>query len=336
VKRSLFALVAAVACLSGCRTFSSDESEAKAGAEIVPTKEPAVDCVPEAKIDFARDRIEFQRRGEEVCNTATTNPIPGVTPAQTRMLVNGRPVCESLTPGQPAEAPDAAVPPGAPPVGLELDDARIRLGSRWYTVFVWPSDTEDLGNTWEQRYARLEELMTGYAKLVGTCLHRGAKGEGETDWLTGKRSTDGNLVARARATGDSKQWCATVRARYVEAYVRPGSSFCQYGNCGEGGHVGACLAKRLGFADEHIRLCSSKNDHMFAMVKDHTAGGDWCILDRWNIIGNYRCGVDLDTRNQQVIKRDAAGRWQFTGENWFQRAGCLTIDNYVGRGVNFR
>jgi hypothetical protein len=300
---------AVVATATGCKTMNSDGSEVRDDGAIQgdAAANASDQCVDPEQIDVTRDTIEFQRTEEGQC--AASVEAAQQLPPTWRMIVNGKPVCGE---------------------GLGLDDDRIDLGGRWYTVFVWPKDSEAVPGTLNERYARLQKLMTEYAKLVGTCLHETPTGAGAEHWVGGKRWDDWSVIGAARQTGDSVKFCAAVRTRLVETYVKPGSTYCQYGNCGEGGHVGSCLAKRMGFADDEIRLCASRNDHMFGMVKDLSKpDGRWCILDRWDLIGHYRCDVDVDDASEEIIYKKSDGTWSKTGQNWFQRARCATLDAYI-------
>lgn len=129
------------------------------------------------------------------------------------------------------------------------------------------------------------------------------------------------------AKGDTRQYCDAVKSQFVDEllptapWYKPWakSSYCQYANCGEGGLVGACLAFDFGFRDDEIRVCTSENDHLFAMVVS-SEPNDWCLLDRWNNIGFFRCGVNWDPVKEVVIVDGEP-----TEENWFQRVKCVTL-----------
>ena len=137
--------------------------------------------------------------------------------------------------------------------------------------------------------------MRQYSVLVGTLLKRAPVGPGEVSWTTHIRSSQYRAYRMASWMG-SRSFCNKVVEQLVDRLVPGGSTYLQYGNCGEGGHVGACLAKSAGFRDSEIRVCASRNDHFFAMVKHENPFMKWCILDRWKIAGdNFRCGIDVDT-----------------------------------------
>jgi len=208
--------------------------------------------------------------------------------------------------------------------GFALDRGRTAEGD---VVFKWPSARETI----DRDYDRLSELMTEYSKLVGTMLKRAPEGRGEEAWASWIRS-DQSRRCEARRTSGSIAWCEEVVTQLVDRFVPSGSTYRQYGNCGEGGRIGACLAKRAGFKDNEIRLCLSQNDHFFAMVwrgKEESTGVDhkWCILDRWDLIGHFSCGVDVDTSRRVVTKN---GRAQ--SNEWLNKVKCDTLENYVSRG----
>jgi hypothetical protein len=189
-----------------------------------------------------------------------------------------------------------------------------------YTVFRWPDPSEMP----MRDYTRLAQLMTEYAQLAGTCLHRGAQGEGEEAWLNGMRSDQNRRISMAMAYG-TVGFCQEVVNQLVNRFVPEGSDYLQYGNCGEGGRVGACLAKRMGFMDQEIRVCVSLNDHFFAMVHEPAPSQNWCILDRWNIIGNFQCGVNLNPTTHIVT----LGGHDMLNSEWIQRVDCITLDQYM-------
>jgi hypothetical protein len=193
-----------------------------------------------------------------------------------------------------------------------------------YTTFVWPSGS----SVHPRDHAALGEQMTQYGRYVGHVLHRSASGTSECAWLGGEWMRRFNEVRAAMSGSNSDKFCATVEKCFVTETLPVGtgtdrSKYCQYGNCGEGGHVGACLAHTYGFGDNEIRICSSENDHMFAMVKSPSEK-DWCILDRWSNIGHYRCGVDWDKATSGVTVDGVR-----TNENWFQRVTCKTLAEFL-------
>jgi hypothetical protein len=204
---------------------------------------------------------------------------------------------------------------------LALDTANI--GNR--TVFVWPNLSAARSLSQADRLKGIERNMLEYSSLVGTLLKRDPVGRGEEEWLFERRSLNMAPVWSALDTGDSDRWCRSVVKNLVHTFLPEGSEFIQYGNCGEGGHVGACLAKTYGFGDDEIRLCASENDHMFAMHKD-PAGNQWCIMDRWKLdpTGNYSCGVDVD-----LEKRVITYKGEPTTNSWFQKVTCRTLSEYL-------
>ncbi len=202
--------------------------------------------------------------------------------------------------------------------GFALDQGTTPEGD---IVFKWPKADETI----HRDYDRVAELMKEYSELVGTCLHRGATGPGEEAWLSYIRSEQ--FAKTGAALRESTEaFCSEVVNQLIDRYVPSGSRYRQYGNCGEGGRVGACLARRSGFKDSEIRVCLSKNDHFFGMVyrgeengKDHK----WCILDRWDLIGNFNCDVDVDD-----IAHEITYQGKPTGQNWFAKAKCATLEEY--------
>jgi hypothetical protein len=194
-----------------------------------------------------------------------------------------------------------------------------------YTVFVWPKVGVASQLSVAQRKDEIKRNMVEYSNLVGTLLARSPRGLGEDVWLRYRRGFNLAPVWAAESTGDSRLWCRKIVNHLVNSFVPEGSEFIQYGNCGEGGHVGACLAKAYGFSDDEIRLCSSENDHFFAMHKDPD-GNAWCILDRWALdpVGNYNCGVDIDTKKRVVTFNGAE-----VAQEWFQRTSCKTLKEFM-------
>jgi hypothetical protein len=205
---------------------------------------------------------------------------------------------------------------------LDLRDSR-QVGT--YTVFAWPQSLP------HRDYDALGAQMRQYSELVGTLLHRAPAGPGEVSWRSHIRSSQYMGYTMA-AIGGSRAFCNVVVEQLVDRLVPEGSTYIQYGNCGEGGRVGACLAKSAGFKDTEIRVCASTNDHFFAMVKHDDPKNKWCILDRWKIAGdNFRCGVDLDT-TKKVVTIDGVGS---TAE-WFQNVTCITFKDYIANGASIK
>lgn len=191
-------------------------------------------------------------------------------------------------------------------------------------IFKWPAEDQVINRD----YAKLGELMEEYGSLVGTLLHRTPEGEGEITWRQTARSEQGSSCRIAKNKG-SEGWCKAVVDQLVDRYMPSGSKYRQYGNCGEGGKVGACLAKRAGFSDDEIRLCTSDNDHFFAMVKrgvdlETKVDMKWCILDRWDLIGRFKCEVDVDTKARIVTLKGVP-----TTNKWLDKVTCKTLAAYL-------
>lgn len=203
--------------------------------------------------------------------------------------------------------------------GFALDQSTLATGE---VVFTWPAE----GSVQLRDYAALGKQMTQYAKLVGTLLHRTPEGPGEQAWTSYIRSDNFRKLSAARPNG-VKAYCNAVVKQLIDRFVPSGSDYRQYGNCGEGGIVGNCLAYTYGFQTNETRMCLSANDHMFAMVNRGVENGTdykWYIMDRWDLIGNFTPGVDVDNASHQITKNG-----QVTGQNWFQRAGCATFADYL-------
>jgi hypothetical protein len=225
------------------------------------------------------------------------------------------------TAGRLLESKSGTITP-AEGAGLSFDQGEYE-GS---TVFKWPAEDEVINRD----YDRLGALMDEYGRLVGTLLHRGPRGGGEVAWRGSIRGSQRSACSSAQRRG-SEEWCKAVVENLIDTYVPSGSQYRQYGNCGEGGKVGACLAKRAGFKDDEIRLCSSENDHFFAMVYrgvDPATGKDhkWCMLDRWDLIGRFNCDVDVDTSTRKVTHKG-----QPTGQEWFDKVTCSLMPTYLKR-----
>ena len=193
-----------------------------------------------------------------------------------------------------------------------------------YTVYVFPAkiaarDYDDLG-----------KQMREYAKLVGTLLHRKAKGPGEETWVSYQRSQAFSDVRAGAAKGVTAM-CGAVVKSMIDSLVPEGSDFRQYGNCGEGGHVGACLATKAGFGDEEIRVCASDHDHFFGMVKHSDEAKKWCVMDRWNLINdeNFECDVDWDKD-----KRAVTYKGEKVTQEWFTDVTCVTLKTYIANGAS--
>lgn len=200
------------------------------------------------------------------------------------------------------------------------------LGShKGYTVYRWPERSKIK----TRDYDSLDEQMTQFAESVGHCLKRAPAGASEEAWACGIRQE--RMTKVYAAIGSARRWCDAVKEQLVDDFLPTAplwkfwqhSPYCQYANCGEGGKVGACLAYDHGFHENEIRLCASKNDHMFAMVVG-PPGKKWCLLDRWAIIDNFRCGIDWDVARQVVTVDGKA-----SDESWFQKVNCVTIDEYM-------
>jgi hypothetical protein len=186
-----------------------------------------------------------------------------------------------------------------------------------YTIFRWPKTIPG------KDHDAVGQQMREYSKLVGTVLHREPDGPGEQSWLEYKRSAQYDAVVSA-APGGPTALCEQVVKSFVDDLVPEGSEHRQYGNCGEGGHIGACLALKAGFAASEIRVCASENDHFFAMVKHPSK--KWCLLDRWKLVNddNFVCGVDYDATARQVTHEGTA-----IAEDWFQKVNCTSFASYV-------
>jgi hypothetical protein len=201
-------------------------------------------------------------------------------------------------------------------------------------VFTWPKATEII----DRNFVRLEALVTEYSRLVGTCDGSTSSGFGETSWLTWIRSDQARILEEAAVnTRSSELWCKEVVRQLVDRYVPTGSRYRQYGNCGEGGRVAACLAKRSGFADQEIRLCRSANDHFFAMVFRGVEGPvnhRWCLLDRWPVVGaNFACGYDIAGGLRRFVAKDGVAVTDSRG--WYDNLTCTTLESYIREPSSF-
>jgi hypothetical protein len=189
-------------------------------------------------------------------------------------------------------------------------------------VYVFPSDVP------KRSYDFIEKNMVEYSLVVGTMLHRKPEGEGELEWARVRKARWREIWNNSGAT--SQEYCNIAISKILEK-VSDGSSFLQYGNCGEGGLFGACLAVKAGFSPKfEIRSCSSANDHAFAMVKHQESRHKWCILDRWPIArigpeGHFSCGVDWDPDNGVVTIDGKASK-----SKWFQKVTCTSFFDNKG------
>lgn len=192
-----------------------------------------------------------------------------------------------------------------------------------YTIYVWPSSIP------HRNYNAIADQMREYSTLVGTLLNRAAEGPGEETWADYHRSAAFHAVWGASRRGTT-EFCGAVIKSMVDSLVPEGSDFRQYGNCGEGGHIGACLAHKAGFGDEEIRVCASDNDHFFAMVKAEEASKAWCILDRWPLINrdNYACEVDWDEPSRGITFKGNR-----VAMEWFEDVTCVTLGTYLANGA---
>jgi hypothetical protein len=214
---------------------------------------------------------------------------------------------------------DALKPSGAPLNAMPKD--LKKLGD--YTVFTWPKTIET------RSYDKLGIQMRQYARYVGTMLHRSPEGPGEQNWSQFLRSEQYyHYTPKARKGADA--YCGAVVEALIDTYVPEGSDFRQYGNCGEGGRVGACLAHKAGFKPDEIRVCESKNDHFFAMVRHSDPKRKWCILDRWNLVANenFICDVDWDKETRGITYLGKRSNTE-----WFQRATCTPFSTYLANGA---
>lgn len=190
-----------------------------------------------------------------------------------------------------------------------------------YTVYQWPASLPD------RDHDAIAAQMREYSKLVGTLLKRQAKGPGEETWLNYARSNANREVYRAAPRG-ADAFCGAVVKSFVNTMLPEGSDFRQYGNCGEGGHIGACLAYKAGFEEDEIRFCSSDHDHFFAMVQAKDPADKWCVLDRWSLINsdNYACGVDWESDSRTITYKGERVDMQ-----WFTDVTCSTMEDYLRR-----
>lgn len=187
-----------------------------------------------------------------------------------------------------------------------------------YSVYVWPESNDSP----ERDYESLATQMGQYAELVGVSLEPALpNGTAECRWRQDERSDRVRRVEKAR--GDTTRFCGAVASCYLKkGPLGPSndrSEYCQYGNCGEGALVGACLALHYGFGESEILVCQSTSDHAFSLVPD-PKGTSWCILDRFSQIGNFRCGISFAKNGRDIL---------VDGEDapsvWYDDARCRTL-----------
>ncbi len=195
---------------------------------------------------------------------------------------------------------------------------------RGYEVYQWP----ERSTLRKRNYDDLRQQMTEFSETVGTCLLRTPEGKSEIEWVCGIRGQKRDAVDRA--VGDARRWCDAVKKQYVDDFLPIAakssgdrSPYCQYANCGEGGPVGACLAFDFGFQAEEIRICTSKNDHVFSMVKD-TRSRDWCLLDRWFVYDYFRCGINWNQKREVMTINSRP-----SDVDWYQKVRCKTLAEYM-------
>ena len=195
-----------------------------------------------------------------------------------------------------------------------------------YTIYKWPRITDEVQKS--PRSLRLKALgdqIDLYAKTVGKCYARKPVGKSEKTWLSGDRDE------RVRATYNRKtplRYCMAVKSQYVDKLLPRSKSdpspYCQYGNCGEGAEVGACLAYDYGFHSDEIIECYSKHDHVWSLVPETPGSKNYCLLDRWN---SYRCGVHLKYKKQDDGRfLDASAEVPGTAQFKFSDATCMTLE----------
>ncbi len=203
----------------------------------------------------------------------------------------------------------------------DLKEVREVGSDRVYTVYAWPVTVR------LRDYEEIGKQMREYSNFVGTLLGPGADitGPGAEDWVSFRRSQQYSAYTDAAASG-TKSYCSAVVNELVESLLPEGSKFRQYGNCGEGGRIGACLAKKAGFRDDEIRVCASRNDHFFGMVKK---GNAWCILDRWALVNsdNFACDVDWNKDTQTITHQGKTME-----DKWFQKVTCVTFEKFINDG----
>lgn len=264
---------------------------------------PAAGCV---RADFISDTsvLEFQRVADETCPNPDdpSAPVPSL-----RLLFDGMPVCDE---------------------GLSLDGGRVQQGEKWYTVFTWPKDSEPVPAAARDRQARVLALMRQYGELVSDCRNA-LDSPGELDWGSRKRREDFTQIWAAAGGGDLNQYCAAVRRRIVETYVKPGSSHIQYGNGGETTIVGACLALRFGYRPDEVRICAAGDRHNFALIKDQASrSGRWCIIERapYERVEPY-CDMDVDAGT--IVRRVGSGQDEHFSDAWHENIRCQELKAYV-------
>lgn len=125
-----------------------------------------------------------------------------------------------------------------------------------------------------RNYDALGAQMEEYGQYVGTLLHRDARERSEDAWRYGERMERVSEVHRAHHVSMGT-YCAAVKEHFI-AFLPIGegsrrSDFYQYGNCGEGSHVGACLAYGYGFKSDEIRRCESDDDSSRALASRRPA-----------------------------------------------------------------
>ena len=184
----------------------------------------------------------------------------------------------------------------------------------------------------------LSKEISSYGEIVKASLRGSwwfASTPGEADFLMNR--AEPGLRAIASIANGADAYCKAVRAEFVDKrYADPDNP--QWGNCGEGSHVGVCLARADGFRPSETWLCTAGAVHAFTMVLDPEAPAadpSFCVLDRWDVTqsGHFYCNAKMSTTTPEamggtLVKR-TNGQWVESTHEWYQNVRCATFESAI-------
>ncbi len=220
---------------------------------------------------------------------------------------------------------------GGPAFALDL--GRTKKGD---VIFVWPNKVD---RAIYRNYNWVAGQMNQYAKIVGLSMDPNtAQGNGQVCWHDGIRATQQRAINNALESRRTDVWCGAVVHQLVNQLLPSGSDYRQYGNCLEGGKIGACLAKKASFNDDEIRICQSLNYHFFAMlrfkavVNGSADDRQWCLLDRWSVLPNFTCNLDWNEQTGEVLNNSMPVSAAQDTQGFFKKVACVTLKRYIESG----